>query len=78
MEQKGTDVVRLSGEDDNFVKLREICKEVVDTRTFCSPPTMLALVRTQLLLHHKARKLRTSQTEVIIRSSSEMSRVYGF
>lgn len=47
-----TYVVGLSGENDNFVKLREICKEIVDTWTFCSPPTVLALMRSQMLRHH--------------------------
>ena len=39
----GTHVVMLCSENNDFVKLRDICQEIIHARSFCCPPTVLTL-----------------------------------
>ena len=80
MDESNSYIVVLSREEDNLVKLREICQKVVDTRTFGGPPAILSL-NVSLLSHQTsgiARVRRTSQVDVTSRSSKDNSSVYGF
>ena len=73
-------IVVLSREEDDLVKLREICQKVVDTRTFGGSPAILSL-NVSLFSYRTSgivRVRRTSQVDVTSRSSKDNSSVYGF
>lgn len=38
-----TYIKRLAGEEDNFIKLRQVAKEVIDTRSLGGPPAVSPL-----------------------------------
>lgn len=38
-----TYIKRLAGEEDNFIKLRQVAKEVIDTGSLGGPPAMSPL-----------------------------------
>jgi hypothetical protein len=72
----------LGCEDDNLVKLGEICKEIVDSGTFCCAPAVLTL--RMIFSTSEGREelgsttLLTSQVLVTNKSSMESNNVYGF
>lgn len=70
----------LGREDNNLVKLRQVCQEVVDAGAFGSSPAILSLDVT--LVSYRAsvavKVRRTSQVDVTSKSSKERRSVKGF
>ena len=70
-----TDVEGLAGEEDDFVKLREIGEKVVDTRSFGCSPSSCALNRFNCLSSKGDETILTSQDDDTSRPSRSTSRV---
>lgn len=77
---KRTHVMRLCCEDDNFIELGDVGKEIIYSRSFCCAPTVLPLMRNQGSINRLIEQGRdlTSHVEVTRRSSMERRSVYGF
>jgi hypothetical protein len=70
----------LGREDDDLVKLSQVCQEVVDTRTFGGSPAILSLGVT-LVSYRTFGTIQvqlTSQVDVTSKSSKESRSVKGF
>ena len=77
---KNNHIVLLSGEENDLVKLRKVCQEVVYTGAFGSSPTVLSLdvALVSYRMNVIVRVRRTSQVDVTSKSSKDSRSVYGF